>query len=89
MKIKVTNCQECPFSNHDNEYGTDSCNLDKSITEEIDLLPKQTIHEKCPLRNESVKVSFAKNIEKRINGNPPKPPRDTEINLCGCRRKKL
>ena len=59
MKIKVKNCQECPFCNRDNEYGADRCNLWEEIfVPDFDELPKKTIHEKCPLRNGMVEVSL-------------------------------
>ena len=46
MEIKVKNCHECLFSNNDNEYGRDTCNLADYLDIEINLghweeLPKR------------------------------------------------
>ena len=65
MKIKVKNCHECPFSNNDNEYGRDTCNLAVYLEIEIHLghwegLPEDKVHDKCPLRN-------IKNLNVKLN----------------------
>ena len=64
MKIKVSNCQECPFCNIDNEFGYDQCNLDKSengvnstLRMPFDNLPHRIIHYLCPLNKTSVTVT--------------------------------
>lgn len=60
MEKEVTNCQECPFCNSDNEYGRDQCNLNTDIfTGKFMVeLPSDTVHEKCPLRNEQLTVKL-------------------------------
>lgn len=57
MKIIVSNCFDCPFSNNDNEYGIDSCNLSRFTDTEISLgnweqLPKDKRHKDCPISKE-------------------------------------
>ncbi len=53
-KIEVTNCQECPFCNNDNEFEHNACNLNKDLKPDIvDYWPEMsetTIHKDCPLR---------------------------------------
>lgn len=57
IKIEVDNCLTCPFSNHDNEYGCDSCNLNDEITTKgYEQLPKDKRHEKCPLNNSNYEI---------------------------------
>ena len=56
--IKVTNCQECPFCNNDNEYGFDQCNLSEVTSGHWEReLPSDSIHKDCPLKKEGVSVS--------------------------------
>lgn len=60
-EIKVTNCQECPFCNSDNEYGYDRCNLDIDIHVDNrgwDSMPKDKVHDKCPLKIEVIKINI-------------------------------
>src|SRR5690606_852872 len=55
--IKVSNCQECPFCNNDNEYGQDKCNLDSEIYAKTnEELPSDKVHENCPLVSDNVLV---------------------------------
>lgn len=56
---KVTNCQDCPFCNYDNEFGHDKCNLDSDIqAEPFEELPSLEVHHNCPLREESVTIKL-------------------------------
>lgn len=59
MNIEITNCQECPFANNDNEFGYGNCNLSSKLKKEIRLdgfeeLPKDKIHDKCPLKENKI-----------------------------------
>jgi hypothetical protein len=59
--IIVNNCQECPFCNNDNEYGYDCCNLDQNIhTKAFDQMPKEHVHEKCPLKQKEYIIKTKK-----------------------------
>lgn len=63
-KIKIKNCEECPFCNSDNEYGYDRCNLENYLNiENITLkgwnqLPDYKVHEHCLLKNESYLIGI-------------------------------
>jgi hypothetical protein len=58
-KIKVTNCRECPFANNDNDYGYCDCNAtDKIILIRWEELPKDKVHELCPLKAGNIMVSL-------------------------------
>jgi hypothetical protein len=52
MDIKVTNCNNCPFCNIDNEYGY-SCNFPENEVEEDKMtdINEKLPPEKCPLKN--------------------------------------
>ena len=52
--IKVSNCQICPFANNDNEYGYDRCNLIDIELANWEELPEDRVHEKCPLKSNSI-----------------------------------
>ena len=62
MKLEVKNCGECPFANHDNEYGSEMCNLAEllqPLVKEVVVwhwteLPKDRRHEDCPIDTEIV-----------------------------------
>ncbi len=60
MEIKVTNCQECPFANNDNESGFHWCNLADSNFDMagFEQLPADKVHDLCPLKNGSVTLSL-------------------------------
>jgi len=59
-EITVTNCQECPFCNYDNEYGRDHCNLDDNIfAGGFKELPYNKVHALCPLRTQPVRISIS------------------------------
>lgn len=54
MILEIKNCWDCPFSNNDNEYGRDWCNLAIQIGKYIKLekweqLPDDKIHKDCPI----------------------------------------
>ena len=54
MILEIKNCADCPFSNNDNEYGRDCCNLANHIGKDIELdtweqLPDDKIHKDCPI----------------------------------------
>ena|GEM_PF-4891926 len=56
-EITVTNCQECPFCNNDNEFGYDHCNLKPNIfAGGFNELPNDSIHILCPLRTQTVRI---------------------------------
>jgi hypothetical protein len=53
-QINVSSCQQCPFSNNDNEFGYNACNLAIRRGTPIELknweeLPEKSIHKDCPL----------------------------------------
>lgn len=57
MELEIKNCMDCPFSNNDNEYGRDCCNLALKLGKDIKLdnweeLPKNEIHKDCPINKE-------------------------------------
>jgi hypothetical protein len=63
----VKSCQDCPFCNNDNEYGKDSCNhpfnFDNAVREgypynSFGEMPKDKVHENCPLKKEPITVSL-------------------------------
>lgn len=57
--IKVSNCQECPFANFDNDYGYGDCNANHDIIlNRWEELPKDKVHELCPLKNSNIEVSL-------------------------------
>jgi len=57
IEIKVSNCLECNFCNKDNEYGSDSCNLNTSIVlKDFEQLPSDKVHEDCPLKNNTFTI---------------------------------
>jgi hypothetical protein len=51
MNINVTNCNDCPFCNRDNEYGY-SCNFPENEVEDYEMAgyDSQIPPEKCPLK---------------------------------------
>jgi hypothetical protein len=54
MILEIKNCADCPFSNNDNEYGRDCCNLALQLGKDINLdnweqLPENTRHKDCPI----------------------------------------
>jgi hypothetical protein len=53
----VTNCQECPFANNDNQDGYDSCRINDEIWAKVgEQLPSDKVHELCPLKKCTVVV---------------------------------
>lgn len=55
---KVKNCQNCPFVNNDNEYGYDGCNLIYIDLDKWEEMPRDKVHEKCPLKTDSLLVEL-------------------------------
>lgn len=54
MTLEIKNCADCPFSNNDNEYGLNCCNLAFHLGKDIKLdnwgqLPKDKRHKDCPI----------------------------------------
>lgn len=54
MTLEIKNCVNCPFSNNDNEYGRDCCNLALQLGKYIKLdnleqLPEDKRHKDCPI----------------------------------------
>lgn len=61
MKIEITNCQDCPFCNNDNEFGKDQCNLNDEIFGYFyEELPSDRVHEDCPLLHNDYEVKLKK-----------------------------
>ena len=59
--IGIKNCHECPFSNSDNEWGKDMCNLQEGpIAEGFKQLPDNKVHDKCPLLTETYIIELHK-----------------------------
>lgn len=59
MEKEVTNCKECPFCNHDSEFGRDGCNLNTNIwVTYYENLPSDKVHDECPLIYEQVTVKL-------------------------------
>jgi hypothetical protein len=56
MKIIISKCTECPCCNYDNERGRDTCNLSDEIFYGFDEMPDDKVHEKCPLKVDSVEL---------------------------------
>lgn len=60
-EIKVDNCRECPFANNDNDYGYCDCNAtDKIVLIGFEELPKDKVHELCPLNAGDITVTLSK-----------------------------
>lgn len=62
QEIKVSNCWGCPFVVNDNDYGYYICHASEEVTnslKENEMLPEFNIHEKCPLKQNEIKVSLA------------------------------
>ena len=59
MIAYVTNCNDCPFCNNDNEYGKD-CNYPNNEVEEYQMTPymEKWLPEKCPLRNGDIIITI-------------------------------
>lgn len=56
MTLEIKNCADCPFSNNDNEFGRDLCNLALHLGKDIKLdnweqLPEDKRHKDCPIEN--------------------------------------
>ena len=52
--VEIKNCENCPFANKDNEYGSDACNLVDHLGLELRLsrfeeLPADKRHADCPI----------------------------------------
>jgi hypothetical protein len=61
MRLTIKNCAECPFANHDNEYGTDACNInDKIVMQKFQELPNDKVHEECPLLKNDITIGIRK-----------------------------
>ena len=61
MIIKITNCQECPFVNNDNEYGFNECHISEKVNKTRrghDQLPEDNVHDLCPLKTEPIIVKI-------------------------------
>ena len=59
-EITITNCNNCPFCNNDNEFGYDHCNLNPNIFAGVsEQLPNDRVHELCPLRTQPVRISIS------------------------------
>ena len=54
-EIKVTNCRECPFANLELLEG---CNIDSNVYQL--QMPADKVHDKCPLKENSITVSLNK-----------------------------
>jgi hypothetical protein len=55
----ITNCKECPFCNHDSEFGRDGCNLNTDIQMTwYEYMSDDKVHDDCPLKNGEVTVKF-------------------------------
>jgi hypothetical protein len=66
----VNTCHDCPFCNNDNEYGRDSCNHPFNFGEanregfpynQWGEMPKNKVHENCPLKKNDIKISINEN----------------------------
>jgi hypothetical protein len=54
MILEIKTCADCPFSNQDNEFGRDSCNLARLLGKDIALdnweqLPDDKRRKDCPI----------------------------------------
>ena len=60
MTKEISNCFECPFVNDDSEYGKTYCQLNDDIVMpgSFQQMPKNKVHEDCPLKNGSVTVKL-------------------------------
>ncbi len=58
MIIEITSCNDCPFCNNDNEYGS-SCNLPGNNVEDFEMCGynQSFIPDKCQLNNQTIVVS--------------------------------
>jgi hypothetical protein len=57
---KVHSCQDCPFSNNDNEYGLNGCNIKQLNLDNWEQLPSDKVHDDCPLKVGEVIVKLKK-----------------------------
>lgn len=60
MNIYVKSCQSCPFVVEDNEFGYSGCNLVNLNLEMWEELPKDKVHERCPLKKHDYNVKLDK-----------------------------
>ena len=61
--IIVKTCQTCPFVVNDNEFGFVSCNLLDKVSDYVGMgkwneLPKDKVHDLCPLKKTTVIVKL-------------------------------
>lgn len=61
MKLYITNCNDCPLCNNDNEYGF-SCNYPGSLVEEYEMNSYDSTipPEKCPLIKDNITIELIK-----------------------------
>ena len=52
--IEVKSCGECPFMFKGNVF--ELCRIDDTIIQSY--LPRESVHENCPLKNESITVKL-------------------------------
>lgn len=61
-EIKVTNCHECPLAEWHEAIGYYNCNhpIGNKVNDELftKQLPKDNIHESCPLKESSLIVTI-------------------------------
>lgn len=61
----VTNCQQCPFVNNDNEFGYDGCNLEHIELANNESMPNHMPHKDCALRKGHHSFSIADSTDTR------------------------
>ena len=83
-EIKVTNCQKCPFVVNDNEYGYCACNLNGNIYTDsyLNQLPEDKVHDDCPLKKSSYRVSLYKETKPRCKHEYVMPEDSFELPYC-------
>jgi hypothetical protein len=61
MKVLVKNCRECPLAQTHEIYGNNLCrhpNEQLGLNPFTEELPKDTVHENCPLKQEPLTISL-------------------------------
>jgi hypothetical protein len=78
-EIIVSNCQECPFVIKD-DYDYIGCKLNHEIGEWI--MPKDKVHDDCPLKKSSYRVSLYKETKPKCKHEYVMPEDTFELPYC-------
>ena len=83
-EIKVTNCWTCPFVNDDHKYGKTYCQLNDDIVMPgaVEQMPKDKVHDDCPLKKSSYRVSLYKETKPKCKHEYVMPEDTFELPYC-------